>query len=320
MSEQPVVAPTAGHRRLLAVEARNARVADVSKPPWIAATARRTAEFEEIAAIVAGNGLHTVCAEAGCPNVFECWSAREATFLIGGDRCTRRCDFCLIASGRPRELDREEPERVAASVAAMRLTYATVTGVARDDLPDAGAWLYAETVHAIRRRMPATRVELLAPDFGADPGLLSTVFGSRPDVFAHNIETVPRIFRRVRPGFRFARSLAVMRAAREEGLIVKSNVMLGLGETRSEVLDTFGQLRLAGCELLTITQYLRPSERHHPVVRWASPDEFEDLRLDALRMGFAGVLGGPLVRSSYKAGELYRSAQAPATLPASLAD
>jgi lipoic acid synthetase len=255
-------------------------------------------------------GLHTVCEEAGCPNIFECWEDREATFLIGGEQCTRRCDFCQIDTGKPAEFDRDEPRRVAESVAAMGLKYATVTGVARDDLPDGGAWLYAETVRAIKRLNPSTGVELLAPDFNGEAQLLEEVFESRPEVFAHNLETVPRIFKRIRPAFRYQRSLDVITAAREFGLVTKSNLILGLGETIEEVHTALGDLHQAGCDIVTITQYLRPSPRHHPVQRWVRPEEFVELASYAEALGFAGVLAGPLVRSSYRAGQLYEQAAA----------
>jgi lipoyl synthase len=251
-----------------------------------------------------------VCQEAGCPNIYECWEDREATFLIGGDQCTRRCDFCQIDTGKPAPLDRDEPRRVAESVATMGLRYATVTGVARDDLPDGGAWLYAETVRAIHAAVPGCGVELLIPDFNAEPALLAEVFEARPEVLAHNLETVPRIFRRIRPGFRYQRSLRVLTAAREAGLVTKSNLILGMGEERAEISVTLRDLYEAGAQLLTLTQYLRPSVRHHPVARWVHPDEFVELREEALAIGFLGVLAGPLVRSSYRAGRLYQQAVA----------
>jgi lipoic acid synthetase len=265
-------------------------------------------EFTELKGLVRREGLHTVCEEAGCPNIYECWEDREATFLIGGDQCTRRCDFCQIDTGRPEPLDRDEPRRVAESVRTMGLRYATITGVARDDLPDGGAWLYAETVRQIHEHNPGTGVELLAPDFNAIPELLTEVFSSRPEVFAHNIETVPRIFKRIRPGFRYERSLEVLRLARDAGLVTKSNLILGMGEERDEISQALQDLRDAGCELVTITQYLRPSPKHHPVERWVKPEEFVELRGEAEELGFAGVMSGPLVRSSYRAGRLYEQA------------
>jgi lipoyl synthase len=297
-------------RRMLRIEARNAAVPIERKPEWIKTRARMGPEYTELKALVQREGLHTVCQEAGCPNIYECWEDREATFLIGGDQCTRRCDFCQIDTGKPTALDRDEPRRVAASVQAMGLRYATVTGVARDDLADGGAWLYAETVRQIHAVNPGTGVELLAPDFNAVPELLDEVFASRPEVFAHNIETVPRIFKSIRPGFRYERSLDVIRSARADGLVTKSNLILGMGEERAEISQAMQDLYDAGCELLTITQYLRPSPRHHPVTRWVQPDEFVALREEAEDIGFAGVMSGPLVRSSYRAGRLYRQAVA----------
>jgi lipoyl synthase len=297
-------------RRLLRIEERNTRTPIERKPEWIKTRAKIGPEYTELKDLVRREGLHTVCQEAGCPNIYECWEDREATFLIGGDQCTRRCDFCQIDTGRPQPLDRDEPRRVAESVRAMGLRYATVTGVARDDLADGGAWLYAETVRQIHAANPGTGVELLAPDFNAVPELLAEVFGSRPEVFAHNIETVPRIFKRIRPGFRYERSLDVLRAARADGLVTKSNLILGMGEERPEISRALRDLRDAGCELVTITQYLRPSPRHHPVERWVKPEEFVELREEAEQLGFAGVMSGPLVRSSYRAGRLYEQAVA----------
>ncbi len=297
-----------GERKLLRIEARNSQTPIERKPPWIKTRLRTGPHYTELQRLVRAEGLHTVCEEAACPNIFECWEDREATFLIGGDQCTRRCDFCQIATGKPGPLDTDEPRRVAESVAAMGLRYATVTGVARDDLADGGAWLYGQTCAEIHQTVPGCGVELLIPDFNAEPALLGQVFAARPEVLAHNIETVPRIFRQVRPGFRYERSLAVLEAARAAGLITKSNLILGMGERRDEVSAAMTDLRSAGCDLLTITQYLRPSPRHHPVGRWVTPDEFGELGDEALALGFAGVMSGPLVRSSYRAGRLYRAA------------
>jgi lipoyl synthase len=294
---------------MLRIEQRNTQTPIERKPEWIKTRAKMGPEYTELRALVQREGLHTVCQEAGCPNIYECWEDREATFLIGGDQCTRRCDFCQIDTGRPQPLDRDEPRRVAESVQAMGLRYATITGVARDDLPDGGAWLYAETVRQIHAVNPGTGVELLAPDFNAVPELLAEVFGSRPEVFAHNIETVPRIFKRIRPGFRYERSLAVLRAARADGMVTKSNLILGMGEQRAEISQALQDLRAAGCQLVTITQYLRPSPKHHPVERWVKPEEFVELREEAEELGFAGVMSGPLVRSSYRAGRLYMQAR-----------
>ena len=295
-------------RRLLRLEVRKAQTPIERKPPWIKTRVRMGPEYTELKSLVRREGLHTVCEEAGCPNIFECWEDREATFLIGGDQCTRRCDFCQIDTGKPAELDRDEPRRVAESVQTMGLAYATVTGVARDDLADGGAWLYAQTAREIHAAIPGCGVELLIPDFNAVPERLAEVFSARPEVLAHNVETVPRIFKRIRPGFRYERSLDVITQARAAGLVTKSNLILGMGEERSEVSTAMADLHAAGCDLLTITQYLRPSPRHHPVERWVKPEEFVELREEAEALGFAGVMSGPLVRSSYRAGRLYRQA------------
>ena len=295
-------------RRLLRIEARNAETPIERKPAWIKTRAVMGPEYRDMQQRVKGSGLHTVCQEAGCPNIFECWEDREATFLIGGDQCTRRCDFCQIATGRPTGYDRDEPRRVAESVREMGLRYATVTGVARDDLPDGASWLYAETCRQIHALNPGTGVELLVDDFRGERKALETVFESGPEVFAHNLETVPRIFKRIRPAFTYERSLGVLTAAREAGLVTKSNLILGMGETREEITEAMTALRDAGTELLTITQYLRPSSKHHPIDRWVTPTEFAELEDEAKALGFAGVLSGPLVRSSYRAGRLYRQA------------
>jgi lipoyl synthase len=293
---------------MLRLEARNSATPIERKPPWIKTRVRTGPAYTELHGLVKSEGLHTVCQEAGCPNIFECWEDREATFLIGGDQCTRRCDFCQIDTGKPLALDTDEPRRVAESVTKMGLKYATVTGVARDDQPDGAAWLYAQTAREIHAAVPGCGVELLVPDFNGITEQLEEVFSAQPEVFAHNIETVPRIFRRIRPGFRYERSLDVIKTAHEAGLVTKSNLILGLGETRDEIAPAMADLRAAGCDLLTITQYLRPSLRHHPVERWVKPEEFVELREEALAMGFAGVMSGPLVRSSYRAGRLYAQA------------
>jgi len=294
--------------KMLRIEARNSLVPIERKPEWIKTKLKTGPEYTQIMDLVKSEGLHTVCQEAGCPNIFECWEDREATFLIGGDQCTRRCDFCQIDTGKPVDLDRDEPRRVAESVKTMQLRYATVTGVARDDLPDGGAWLYAETIRQIHEVVPGCGVEMLAPDFDGKPDLLQEVFESRPEVFAHNIETVPRIFKRIRPGFKYEKSLGVITAARDFGLVTKSNLILGMGEEITEVHQALTDLHEAGCDLVTITQYLRPSLRHHPVDRWVRPEEFVELAKVAEEIGFAGVLSGPLVRSSYRAGKLYKQA------------
>ena len=295
-------------RKLLRIEARNAETPIERKPAWIKTRAHMGPEYSQLRSLVSREGLHTVCQEAACPNIFECWEDREATFLIGGDRCTRRCDFCNIDTGKPLPLDRDEPRRVAESVKSMQLRYATITGVTRDDLEDEGAWLYAETIRKVHELNPETGVEMLAPDFSAKPELLQTVFESRPEVFAHNLETVPRIFKEIRPAFNYDRSLNVISQARDFGLVTKSNLILGLGEEISEVETALQDLHNAGCDLITITQYLRPTNKHHPVMRWVKPDEFVELAEKAKAIGFKGVMSGPLVRSSYRAGRLYKQA------------
>ncbi|HVF04951.1 MAG TPA: lipoyl synthase [Frankiaceae bacterium] len=300
----------AAGRRLLRIEARNAETPIERKPEWLKIKLKTGPEYAAVSELVREGGLHTVCQEAGCPNIYECWEDREATFLIGGDQCTRRCDFCQIDTGCPAPLDRDEPRRVAESVATMGLRYATVTGVARDDLPDGGAWLYAETVRAIHALNPDCGVELLIPDFKGDPALLAEVFDSRPEVLAHNVETVPRIFKEIRPAFTYERSLDVLRQARDAGLVTKSNLILGMGETTDEIRDALRALREVDCDLVTITQYLRPTVRHHPVARYVKPEEFVALAAEAEAMGFLGVQSGPLVRSSYRAGRMYAAAVA----------
>ena len=295
-------------RKLLRVEARNAETPIERKPEWIKTKLKTGPEFLAIKERVKAHGLHTVCQEAACPNIFECWEDREATFLVGGSACTRRCDFCNIDTGRPDPLDIDEPRKVAESVQQMELKYATVTGVARDDLEDEGAWLYAETVRQIHALNPGTGVEVLIPDFSAKPELLQHVFDARPEVLAHNLETVPRIFKRIRPAFRYERSLDVITQARAAGLVTKSNLILGMGEEIEEVHQALRDLVDAGCELITITQYLRPSNLHHPIARWVKPEEFVELARVATDMGFSGVMSGPLVRSSYRAGRLYQQA------------
>ena len=292
-------------RRMLRIEARNSAVPIEKKPEWIKTRAKMGPEYQALQGLVKSENLHTVCQEAGCPNIFECWEDREATFLIGGSQCTRRCDFCQIDTGKPADLDTDEPRRVGESVAKMNLRYATVTGVARDDLEDEGSWLYAETIREIHRQSEGTGVEILVPDFSGNPEHLGRVFDAQPEVFAHNVETVPRIFKQIRPAFRYERSLDVITQARNFGLVTKSNLILGMGETRAEISEALRDLYQAGTDIVTITQYLRPTPRHHPVERWVKPEEFVELKLEAEEMGFLGVLSGPLVRSSYRAGRLW---------------
>ncbi len=294
-------------RKLLRIEVRNSSVPIERKPEWIKTTAKMGPEYQQMKKLVNDENLNTVCQQAGCPNIFECWEDREATFLIGGSQCTRRCDFCQIDTGKPDDFDADEPRRVGDSVKRMELRYATVTGVARDDLEDEGAWLYAETIRQIHQQAPGTGVEILVPDFSGNPELLGKVFEAQPEVFAHNVETVPRIFKQIRPAFRYDRSLNVLTQARDFGLVTKSNLILGMGETREEISQAMQDLHDAGTDILTITQYLRPTPKHHPVSRWVKPQEFVEMAEEAEEIGFLGVLSGPLVRSSYRAGRLWAS-------------
>ncbi len=294
-------------KKLLRIEVRNASVPIERKPEWIKTRAKMGPEYQSLQLLVKNEGLHTVCQEAGCPNIFECWEDREATFLIGGSQCTRRCDFCQIDTGKPAAFDADEPRRVGDSVKQMNLRYATVTGVARDDLEDEGAWLYAETIRQIHQQSPGTGVEILVPDFSGKPELLQQVFDAQPEVFAHNLETVPRIFKQIRPAFRYERSLDVITQARNAGMVTKSNLILGMGETDEEIIQALQDLHDAGTDVITVTQYLRPTPRHHPIDRWVKPEQFVELNKIAEEMGFLGVLSGPLVRSSYRAGRLWAS-------------
>ncbi|WP_156253267.1 lipoyl synthase [Pseudactinotalea terrae] len=304
----PTTETSVDGRRVTRIEARNAQTPIERKPEWIRTKATMGPEYTEMQSRVKGAGLHTVCQEAGCPNIYECWEDREATFLIGGDICTRRCDFCDIATGKPRPLDRDEPRRVAESVAEMGLRYATITGVARDDQPDGAAWLFGEVIRQIHTRNPGTGVEILPPDFNAVPEHVERVFEARPEVFAHNLETVPRIFKQIRPAFTYDKSLQVLTMAKEAELVTKSNLILGMGEEDHEIDKALVDLHEAGCDIITITQYLRPSKLHHPVKRWVKPAEFVHWSERAEEIGFLGVMSGPLVRSSYRAGRLYAQA------------
>lgn len=301
-------APAPEGRRLLRVEARNAAVPVDRKPEWIRAELNIGPEYVSLKKDVHAKGLHTVCEEAGCPNIFECWEDREASFLIGGSQCTRRCDFCQIDTGKPQPLDPTEPLKVAESIREMQLRYATVTGVARDDLEDGGAWLYAEIVRKVHELNPNTGIELLIPDFNGAPDALDQIVESAPEVYAHNVETVPRIFKRIRPAFRYERSLDVIRYAKDRGLITKSNLILGMGETREEISEALRDLHEAGTDIITLTQYLRPTQLHLPVDRWVTPAEFVELSEEAEEIGFGAVMAGPLVRSSYRSGRLWARA------------
>ena len=272
-------------------------------PPWLKVRVPGGVGYAETLATVRRLDLHTVCEEAHCPNIAECWAHRTATFMLLGDTCTRNCGFCAVAHGRPLTLDPHEPERVASAVANLGLRHVVVTSVNRDDLEDGGAGHFASTAHAIKDVVPDCRVEVLVPDFQGDLDSVATVMASPIDVFNHNMETVPRLYGRVRPGAKYPRSLAVLRAAAEGQAAVptKAGLMLGLGEERDELLNVFRDLRDVGCRILTLGQYLRPSADHLPVERYVPPDEFVQLRAAALDMGFDHVEAGPLVRSSYHA-------------------
>ncbi|WP_144792738.1 lipoyl synthase [Kocuria palustris] len=295
-------------RRLLRVEARNAEVPVEKKPDWLKNTARTGPEYKKLKSMARGQGLHTVCEEAGCPNIYECWEDREASFLIGGSVCTRRCDFCDISTGRPEPLDREEPRKVAESIRDLDLRYATVTGVARDDQEDGAAWLYADTIRAVHEISPSTGMEILIPDFKGRPESLQEVVDARPEVFAHNLETVPRIFRKIRPAFTYERSLDVLSFGKDQGMITKSNLILGMGESDEEIYEALCDLHDAGCDIITLTQYLRPSKLFHPIDRWVKPEQFVEYGRMAEEIGFLGVMSGPMVRSSYRSGRLWARA------------
>jgi lipoic acid synthetase len=280
------------------------------KPAWLRAPAHMGPEFIELKRTMRSRDLVTVCEEAGCPNIFECWSAGTATFMLNGDRCTRACGFCLVDTRRPLAIDRAEPARVADAVAEMGLGFAVLTAVARDDLSDGGAAGFAATIRAIRERAPGTRVEVLIPDCKGDPDALETIFAAGPDVLNHNVETVPRLQRRVRPSASFARSLAVLARARAAGLTTKSGLMVGLGETADEVVGVLADLRGAGVDIVTIGQYLRPTAAHLPVARWWTPDELAALKVAGEALGIGHVEAAPLARSSYHAAEAAEAAHA----------
>lgn len=297
-------------RRLLRVEARNAEVPVEKKPDWLKNTARTGPEYTKLKSMARSQGLHTVCEEAGCPNIYECWEDREASFLIGGSVCTRRCDFCDISTGRPEPLDPQEPRKVAESIRDLDLRYATVTGVARDDQEDGAAWLYADTIRAVHEISPSTGMEILIPDFKGRPESLQEVVDAQPEVFAHNLETVPRIFKKIRPAFTYERSLEVLNFAKDQDLITKSNLILGMGESDEEIYEALCDLRDSGCDIITLTQYLRPSKLFHPIDRWVKPEQFVEYSEMAEEIGFLGVMAGPMVRSSYRSGRLWARAMA----------
>jgi lipoic acid synthetase len=271
------------------------------RPEWLRVRLPQGPEFAQTRGIVSRHRLNTVCESANCPNVGECWSSGTATFMILGTVCTRSCGFCAVITGRPGTVDLEEPQRVAAAIGRMGLVHAVITSVDRDELPDGGAQIWAETILAIRRLSPATKVEVLIPDFQGKVADLDTVLAARPDVLAHNVETVPRLQRQVRPQAKYDRSLSVLRLAKERGFVTKSGLMLGLGETQDEVMAVMRDLRGAGCDLVTFGQYLQPTRDHLRVERYWHPDEFARLKEIADELGFLHVESGPLVRSSYHA-------------------
>ena len=276
------------------------------RPEWLKVKMRTGPNFAELKGIMRGQRLHTVCEEAGCPNIYECWEEREATFLILGDKCTRRCGFCDVMTAKPDAVDEGEPARIAEAVQAMGLRYVVLTGVARDDLPDGGAPIWAAAIRAVREAVPGIKVEVLPSDFqGGEPDI-ATVIAAEPDVFAHNLETVRRLHPKIRPAFGYERSLDVLRIAKRlrPGQVTKSNLILGMGERPDEVPDAMRDIAATGCDLLTMGQYLQPTKHHLPVDRWVTPEEFADhARFGMEELGFAHVEAGPLVRSSYHAGK-----------------
>lgn len=293
---------------------RTNRLPRAAKPPWLRVRAPGSAGYLRLKRLMRDLSLHTVCEEASCPNIGECWHHGTATFMILGDTCTRSCGYCNVAHGMPDAVDHEEPARLASAVGALGLEYVVITSVDRDDLPDGGAAVFAETIRATRRRAPACRIEVLIPDFSDRAQDLERVLDARPDVLNHNIETVERLYRTARPGGRYAWALRLLDRARryQPSTPTKSGIMVGLGESRSEVLATLADLRRVGCDIVTIGQYLRPSAAHLPVARYYHPDEFSDLRGRALDLGFRHVESGPLVRSSYHAHEQARAFDAAA--------
>ena len=270
-------------------------------PPWFKVHLRQGPDYQEIRRLTRQLGLHTICEEARCPNVWECWNNRTATFLILGDICTRRCHYCAVTTGRPLPVDDAEPGRVAEAVRVLGLRHAVITSVNRDELPDGGAGIFAETIRAIRRELPSCTIEVLIPDFMGDQAALETVLDAKPDILTHNIETVSRLFPSVRPQGKYPRSLALLGAASSRGAVTKSGLMVGLGETRDEVRAVMQELRAAGCAILSVGQYLQPTKSHWPVIRFYRPEEFHLLKDEGLALGFRRVESGPLVRSSYHA-------------------
>jgi lipoic acid synthetase len=293
------------------VQAKGAAAGPGTRPDWLKVRASFGPNFRELTSLMRSKGLHTVCEEAGCPNIYECWEEREATFLILGDRCTRRCGFCDVMTAKPFEVDEGEPARIAEAVEAMGLRYVVLTGVARDDLGDGGARIWAECIRAVRDAVPGIAVEVLPSDFKGGERDIATVLEAEPDVFAHNVETVRRLHPKIRPAFGYDRSLEVLRVAKRvrPGQVTKSNLILGMGEGPEEVPQAMRDIRDTGCDLLTMGQYLQPTKLHLPVDRWVTPEEFDGhARFGSEELGFAHVEAGPLVRSSYHAGKQLRRA------------
>ncbi|MBN1447924.1 MAG: lipoyl synthase [Bacteroidetes bacterium] len=273
------------------------------RPDWLKIKVPLGTKFSEIRRLVDEQRLHTVCEDARCPNMAECWNRGTATFMILGDICTRSCGFCSVKTGRPLELDTDEPRRVAEAVVRMGLRHTVITSVNRDELPDGGAAIFASTIRAIRDRLPLCRVEVLTPDFQGKTDAIQTVIDARPDIFNHNVETVPRLYRRVRPQAKYARSLDLLRMCKEQGLTTKTGIMLGLGESDDEIMDVMRDIRAVGVDIMTLGQYLQPTKAHLPVERYVTPEDFAAWKVRGLDLGFSHVESGPLVRSSYHADE-----------------
>ena len=286
------------------------------KPPWLKVKLQQGPNYRELKHLMRERSLHTVCEEASCPNIGECWEDREATFLILGDRCTRRCGFCDVMTAKPDAVDEDEPARIADAVGRMGLRFVVITGVARDDLPDGGARIWASTIRAVREAVPGCGIEVLPSDLKGGELDIATVLDAGPEVFAHNLETVRRLHARIRPAFGYDRSLEVLRIAKRvrPGQVTKSNLILGMGERPDEIPHALADLAAAGCDIVTIGQYLRPSSFHLPVDRWVSPDEFGRWRTEGEALGISHVEAGPLVRSSYRAGKQFRRALAAASV------
>jgi len=284
------------------------------KPEWLKVRAPGSPSYLRLKELMRGLNLHTVCEEARCPNIGECWDHGTATFMILGDVCTRACAYCAVSHGRPAPLDPAEPEKVAQAIHALGLNYVVITSVDRDDLPDGGATVFADTVRETRARLPHCRIEVLIPDFRGHPDALHTVLDAKPDILNHNVETVPRLYRMARSGGRYDRTLQLLARSRAyaPAIPTKTGLMVGLGEEREELVATFADLLQVGCGILTIGQYLRPTNEHAPMVRYYHPDEFRELKATALEMGFVHVESGPLVRSSYHAHETADAYQAAA--------